>query len=576
MFHSFFAIIACVIAGAGGSDARDQFPKGIWSSSFVVQEIHNDALTVIKADDFGYLKPKVKFKVTKDSQFELAELGLENGKPTVTAKRITLQDLLPDQLISVILFSDGKELTVLRVVASTGGTDLTRNVRKLGGTARRIESPKGQVGYSVDLRATKTSDADLAALSLIQGIDDLDLSFTEITDRGLANLAGYQRLRSLNLTGAKVTDAAIGDLLRIKDLNNVVVAQTEITDAAIARLVDKKPYFTLCKTALGDKARFRVFQEYREGKAQFNYLMINDTYYGRYNLGKVLGFGETDDRDRRREATTYYHRLGPVGQVMDKLEWFKPDSVLDYPSDVRMPASLVGLLAPSGPLPASAFVDLWSEPPFAVVRLNAGTHAAYGRPFQQIHFYNSSPELTTFSLPGQGQPALFGFIRDARERGCNIKVFDGPERTTIAKNGPKRFYSALFVDLTRNDLRDINTALMTKEALADMMDCLTEKGVVCFHTSHRYHDLVPAIADAADSLKLACKHVHDLGDHKQRTWAHFGSEWVMVARKAADLRHLTSVKTGGRNFEWSIPASTGEHLWRDGETPRLDALARPK
>jgi uncharacterized protein YjbI with pentapeptide repeats len=575
MFHSFFTIVSCFMAAAGGSDTREQFPKGVWSSSFVVQEVRQDTLTVTKVDDFNLRGAKLKLKVSGDSQFELVELRLADAKPTMVAKRISLQDLLPDQPISVIFLSDGKELTVLRAVASSGGMDLARIVRKLGGTAKRVDWPKDSVAYSVDLRGAKITDADLAALSLIHGMAHLDLSFTGITDKGIANLAGYSKLQSMNLTGAKVTDAAIGDLLRIKDLNNVVVAQTEITDEAVARLIGKKPYFTVCKTALGDKARFRVFQEYRQGQLQFNYLMINDTYYGRYNLGKLQGFGEADDRDRRREATTYYHRLGPVGQVMSKLEWFTPASVLDYPSDARMPASLVGLLAPSGTLPASALVDVWSEPPLAVVRLNAGTHAAYGRPFQHIHFYNSSPELTTFSLPEQGQPALFGFIRDGLERGCNIRVFDGPERTTIAKNGPKRFYRVLFVDLTRNDLRDINTALLTKEALADMMDCLTEKGIVCFHTSHRYHNLVPAIADAAGSLKLACKHVNDLGDRKQRTWSHFGSEWVMVARTAADLRHLTSVKTDERSIDWAVPASTGKHLWRDGEAPNLDALARP-
>jgi hypothetical protein len=308
-----------------------------------------------------------------------------------------------------------------------------------------------------------------------------------------------------------------------------------------------------------------VFEEFREGERQFNYLMINDTYYGRYNVGKLFD---------RREATTYYHRLGPVGQVMGKLEWFTPPSVLDYPSDVRMPASLVGMLASHGQLPAGALVDLWSEPPLAVVRLNVGTHAAYGRPYQHIHFYNSSPELTKMSMPGPGQPVHFGFIRDALERGCRIAVFDGPERSTLAKQAPRNFYRAMFLDMTVNDLRDINTALMTREALADMMECLTDDGVACFHTSHRYHDLVPPIVDAAASLKLAWKQVNDVGDRDRRMWAHFGSEWVMVARKAADLRHLTSVKSDERKIDWSVPPSTGKHVWRDGETPNLKALAR--
>src|SRR5262249_15500273 len=157
------------------------------------------------------------------------------------------------------------------------------------------------------------------------------------------------------------------------------------------------------------------------------------------------------------------------------------------------------------PLPTGALVGLWSEPAIGVVRLNVGTHAAYGRPFQHMLFYDSTPEIKVLSLPPDGQPVYFGFVRDARERGCCANVLDGPERPTLGKKGPKKFYSALFVEITRNDLRDINTDLMTREALAEMMDTLTETGVLCFHTSHRYYDFTLPILDAAKSLQLAWK-----------------------------------------------------------------------
>jgi hypothetical protein len=258
---------------------------------------------------------------------------------------------------------------------------------------------------------------------------------------------------------------------------------------------------------------------------------------------------------------------------MGKLEWFRPASELDYPSDVRMPASLVGLLMPTGSLPSSALCNLWSEPPFAVVRLNAGTHAAYGRPFQHIHFYNSSPELVEFSMPKRGRPH-FGFIREAQARGCEVRIIPGAERTAIAKKSPKNFYRAMFVDVTRNDLRDIHTDLLTKEALAEMMDSLTDDGALCFHVSHRYHNLVPPIIDAADSLKLSWKCANDLGTQGNEIRTHFGSEWVMVTRDPANLRHLVSIKRDQRGLEWSVPRSTGRHLWRDGQAPNLDALTR--
>src|SRR4051794_1063597 len=63
-----------------------------------------------------------------------------------------------------------------------------------------------------------------------------------------------------------------------------------------------------------------------------------------------------------------------------------------------------------------------------------------------------SPEVKAFSLPAARQPVYFGFIRDAQNRGCNCRVIDGPERLSLAKKAPQRFYSALFFDITRNDL----------------------------------------------------------------------------------------------------------------------------
>jgi hypothetical protein len=260
---------------------------------------------------------------------------------------------------------------------------------------------------------------------------------------------------------------------------------------------------------------------------------------------------------------------------MRKLETIQPEALLDYPSDARLPASLVGLLAPDLNVCArGALTSLWSEPAVGVVRLNVGTHAAYGRPFQHIDFYNSSPDLEVFALPPAGQPVYFGFIKDAQKRGCKIRIIGGAERDSLAKQAPKNFYSALFIDVTRNDLRDINTDLFTKEAVADMMASLTETGVVCFHTSHRYHDLVPPLVDAAASLGLAWKVGKDA--YFERAYAHFSSEWVMIARKSEYLQHLTSVKAKDRDLQWHTPKSTGKHLWRDGQEHDLKPLARGK
>lgn len=132
--------------------------------------------------------------------------------------------------------------------------------------------------------------------------------------------------------------------------------------------------------------------------------------------------------------------------------------------------------------------------------------------------------------------------------------------------------------MTRNDLRDINTDLLTRESIADMMASLTESGILCFHISHRYHNLEPPIVDAAASLQLSWKVGKDTHYDKSGKGrpSHYNSVWVMIARRERYLRHLTDVDTKDQHLEWTIPETTGKRLWRDGQEHDLTPLAWPK
>jgi hypothetical protein len=267
---------------------------------------------------------------------------------------------------------------------------------------------------------------------------------------------------------------------------------------------------------------------------------------------------------------------------MAKFNWFWSFPHADlHRADARLPASLVALLAHPRMagceiLPGDALLGLWSQPAVAVIRLNAGTHACYGQPFQFLDFYDNTPELQAFSVPPKGERRIFDFIHDARQRGCQVRILKGEERGTLARKGPKKFYSALFADIAREDLRDVNTSLMTVEGMAELMGSLNERGVLCYHISHRYHDFGRPLADAAKKLGLACKIGKDLPermkDDEPKDLAHFGSVWFVVARKAEYLDHLRNQGT----VEWSVPEATGRHLWHDGQPHDLKPLEWPK
>ena len=92
----------------------------------------------------------------------------------------------------------------------------------------------------------------------------------------------------------------------------------------------------------------------------YTFLMHGTTYHGRNYLRpdqyKKMGLDDSFAKNRidlSRLSTTYYHRYGPVGIVMEQYNWWskpdgdpgpasKPGRQNDWTADARMPTSLVG------------------------------------------------------------------------------------------------------------------------------------------------------------------------------------------------------------------------------------------
>jgi hypothetical protein len=279
-----------------------------------------------------------------------------------------------------------------------------------------------------------------------------------------------------------------------------------------------------------------------------------------------------------RLATTYYHREGPVGRVMEKYNWFPdaPNSNL-YTADARMPASMVGSAIAQigvGGLPTTMFETMWSEPPIATVGLGTGTMASYGRAFQHVHFYEIDNQVLRMSLhttktreikdakqydeeirANSRRKTWFNYLESAIDRGCSVQVLMGDARLRMAlpyKNhyqdetdhggGPNNFYHMMVVDAFSSDA--IPAHLLTEEAFKVYFDKLTEEGVLCVHTSNRFVDLPKVVA--AIAAKMEYEYTDENGVKKKRNYAHkrghdnstdrkrghYTSEWVMVAKKA--------------------------------------------
>ena len=110
-------------------------------------------------------------------------------------------------------------------------------------------------------------------------------------------------------------------------------------------------------------------------KRRYNTLMMYWTHFGlNYLKPADPAWHGRPDRDFSRLATTYHHRRGPAGVVLEKFNWF-PGPSNTYWADARLPASLAGLGSGTlGSLPAELLVAAWSEPPIGVVGLEVGAY----------------------------------------------------------------------------------------------------------------------------------------------------------------------------------------------------------
>ncbi len=318
----------------------------------------------------------------------------------------------------------------------------------------------------------------------------------------------------------------------------------------------------------------------------YNYLMHGSTYHGRnYQVPELS-----------RLATTYYHRFGPVGCIMEKYNWF-PGKQGTYYGDTRMPATMIGLAASqigSFSLPLEQLANVWSEPPFATVGLGTGTMASYGRPFQHVTYYEIDDLIRNMSLPPNGGAPYFNYVQEAGERGAFVEIIMGDARLSLEREKEReedrikagtgaptamrnKYYKAIVLDAFSSDAIPVH--LITKEAVELYMDKLTDDGVLLVHTSNRHLQLIEPVADIAQALKLDWLVGKDEGgdrsggprkDNRVYSLGHFSSEYIMLARKGVldKTKLLTAIRGYPANertsvVQWAKIPAPNRAVWTD-------------
>ncbi len=212
--------------------------------------------------------------------------------------------------------------------------------------------------------------------------------------------------------------------------------------------------------------------------------------------------------DRRDEPLTYYHRSGPIGEVM-----------MVY-NGADTPAEKMNL---------------------GVIGLGTGTMAAYARKDQHLTFYDIDPIVKRFSFD-EDDP-YFTYVEDARQRGAQLELVMGDARLTMEKKQLKESekYGVIVVDAFSSDAIPIH--LITREAVQVYLDKLSADGLLCFHISNRYLDLKPVLYNLAQNQDPPLSAVYQSDDREvdPRSTALLGktsSTWVVLSRRKERLEKL--------------------------------------
>ncbi len=157
-----------------------------------------------------------------------------------------------------------------------------------------------------------------------------------------------------------------------------------------------------------------------------------------------------------------------------------------------------------------------------VIGLGTGTLAAYGRRGDVVRFYDINPRVVELAK------SEFTFLGDSPAK---VEVVLGDARLNLERESPQRF-DVLAVDAFSGDAIPVH--LITREALRAYLRHMRPGGIVAFHVSNRYLDLVPVVARIAKEEGAAAALVQDDppdDDPSLRS----RSDWVLVSRDARSL-----------------------------------------
>jgi spermidine synthase len=188
-----------------------------------------------------------------------------------------------------------------------------------------------------------------------------------------------------------------------------------------------------------------------------------------------------------------------------------------------------------------------------VIGLGTGTLAAYGRKGDTYRFYDINPRVMEVAA------REFTYLADSE---ATIELELGDARLSLEHEAPQQF-DVLAIDAFSSDAIPVH--LITKEALALYLRHVKPDGIVAFHVSNRFLELVPVVARLARENGVHAVAVfEDSDEDESRTQ----SDWVLVSRSVQALMSKEIEAVG------AAPAEDREDLrtWTDDYSNLIQIL----
>ena len=238
-------------------------------------------------------------------------------------------------------------------------------------------------------------------------------------------------------------------------------------------------------------------QEWNAGTANYHRSLIH---------GTILHGTQYPLPELERKPTTYYTQSSGIGRAIESL----------HPSTHPLRVGVIGL--------------------------GTGTIATYGSRGDVYRFYDINPAVIGIARRD------FSFLSRSD---ATIEIALGDARLSLEREAPQSF-DVLAIDAFSSDAIPVH--LITAEALAIYRGHVKSGGIIAFHVTNRYLDLVPVVQKLADAAGLYAVLVADDGQEPMGS----RSDWVLLS----DSEERLDAKPIEEAAE-TIEPRAGMRLWTD-------------